>query len=156
VDVAVQGSTEAFFLFWLLLKDRLNTRFMLHRKNMHLDSYHYVLCVEHVEEDIIHLFFNRPFSQACWTFLGIAWDITLDHQLMFLKAREDFNSVIFREVIIITSWNLWCHHNNIIFDGASLSFSAWRRAFLQDLKAVTLRVKPQLKLKLDNFMSSLL
>jgi hypothetical protein len=88
--------------------------------------------------------------------LGIAWDITLDHQLMFLKAREDFNSVIFREVIIITSWNLWCHHNNIIFDGASLSFSAWRRAFLQDLKAVTLRVKPQLKLKLDNFMSSLL
>jgi hypothetical protein len=35
--------------------------------------------------------------------LGIVWDITLDHQLMFLKAREDFNSVIFREVVIIAS-----------------------------------------------------
>jgi hypothetical protein len=38
--------------------------------------------------------------------LGIVWDITPDHQLMFLKAREDFNSVIFGEVVIIASWNL--------------------------------------------------
>jgi hypothetical protein len=119
-----------------------------------------VLCVEHVEEYILHLFFSCPFScpfsQAYWTFLGIVWDITLDHQLMFLKAREDFNSVIFREVVIIAAWNLWCHHNDIIFYGASLSFAAWRHAFLQDLKAVTLRVKPQLKLKLERLMSRLL
>jgi hypothetical protein len=99
---------------------------------------------------------TSPFNQASWTFLGISWNTTLDHQLMFLKAREDFNSVIFREVVIIASWNLWCHCNDIIFYGASLSFSAWHRAFIHDLKAVTLRVKPQLKMKLDSFLSSLL
>lgn len=51
--------------FWLMLRDRLNTRAMLRRKNMRLDSYDCVLCVEHVEENIMHLFFGCPFSSAC-------------------------------------------------------------------------------------------
>lgn len=42
------------------------------------------------------------------------------------------------------------------FDGGSLSFAAWRSDFLQDLKVVTLRVRPQLKLKLELYMSNML
>lgn len=47
------------FFFWLLLKDRLNTRNLL-RKNMHLDEYTCVLCQQNVEEtstSILCLFF---------------------------------------------------------------------------------------------------
>lgn len=57
-------NTHKFF-FWLMLRDRLNTRAMLQRKNMHLDSYCGVLCVVNIEEDIMHLFFECPFSSAC-------------------------------------------------------------------------------------------
>lgn len=144
------------FFFWLLLKDRLNTRNMLRRRNMHLEEYCCVLCVSNAEEDILHLFFECPFSQACWIFLGINWDTSLDHQLMFLRAREDFGSIIFREIVILVMWALWAHRNNIIFDGASLSFASWKRNFLSDLNAVTLRVKPLLKDKINLFVSSLI
>jgi hypothetical protein len=48
------------FFFWLFLKDIINTRNLLHRKNMFLPSYISVLCVENVEEDVRHLFFCAP------------------------------------------------------------------------------------------------
>jgi hypothetical protein len=48
------------FFFCLFLKDRINTRNLLHRQNMFLPSYICVLCVENVEEDVRHLFFLVP------------------------------------------------------------------------------------------------
>ncbi|KAF8765713.1 hypothetical protein HU200_008216 [Digitaria exilis] len=84
---------------------------------MHLESYRCVLCVEDVDGDILHLLFQCQFSQACWIYLGIEWDTSIDHQLMFLRAREKFGSVIFREIIILAMWALWTHRNSIIFDG---------------------------------------
>ncbi|KAF8778971.1 hypothetical protein HU200_003076 [Digitaria exilis] len=38
---------------------------------MHLDYHHCVQCVEGVHETSWHLFFECPFSQACWLFLGL-------------------------------------------------------------------------------------
>nr|TKW26925.1 hypothetical protein SEVIR_3G223100v2 [Setaria viridis] len=115
---------------------------------MHLDSYNYVLCVEQVEEVRYHLFFDCPFSQACWIFLGINWDTTLDSLQMILKAKQDFSKAFFREIIIISCWSIWCHRNDIIFDGASLSFAAWRHLFEKEVKLVTLRVKPAMRDKI--------
>ncbi|KAF8667583.1 hypothetical protein HU200_052785 [Digitaria exilis] len=103
---------------------------------MHLDSYLCVLCVENVEEDIWHLFFDCIFSQACWIFLNVQWDLSLDLQTMILRARQRFNSVIFKEVVIIAMWAIWKYCNNIIFDGQSLSFASWRRIFTENMKAV--------------------
>ena len=45
------------FFFRLLLRDRLNTRNLLRRKNMHLDDYNCVLCNAGHEETSFHLFF---------------------------------------------------------------------------------------------------
>lgn len=42
--------------FWLLLHDRVNTRNLLNRKNMFLESYDCVFCNEHSEETLRHLF----------------------------------------------------------------------------------------------------
>jgi hypothetical protein len=70
-------------------------------KKMSLPSYTCVLCVENLEEDIRHLFFVCPFSDACWTYLGVQWDLSLDFEAMVLHARLHFNSMIFREIVII-------------------------------------------------------
>lgn len=34
---------------------------------MHLPEYTRVLCIINVEEDLAHLVFQCPFSQACWS-----------------------------------------------------------------------------------------
>jgi hypothetical protein len=89
------------FFFWLFLWDRINTWNLLQRKNMFLSSYTCVMCVENVVEDIQHLFFGCPSSDACWTYLGVYWDLSLEFQAMVLHARIHLNSVISREIFII-------------------------------------------------------
>lgn len=42
--------------FWLLIKDRLNIRNLLRRKNCHLGDYTCVLCDQGTEETVHHLF----------------------------------------------------------------------------------------------------
>ena len=59
------------FLFWLVLKDRLSTRALLRRRNMHLLDSNRVLCHCNVEEDLAHLLFHCPFSLACWPILQL-------------------------------------------------------------------------------------
>jgi hypothetical protein len=67
---AYKAHNKHKFFFWLFLRDRINTRNLLHMKNIFLPSYICVLCVQNVEEDIRHLFFGYHFSDACWTYLG--------------------------------------------------------------------------------------
>lgn len=54
--------------FWLALQDRLSTRGLLRRRNMHFLDYNCVLCVSNIE-DLIHLLFQCPFCLNCWTSL---------------------------------------------------------------------------------------
>jgi len=46
------------FFVWWLLRDRLNTRNILRRKNRILDDYNCVLCNSCCEETLFHLFFS--------------------------------------------------------------------------------------------------
>lgn len=61
---ACQAKRKVFF--WLLLKDRINTRHLLHRRAMYLEDYNCVFCVSPVEEDLPHLLFHCPFESDCW------------------------------------------------------------------------------------------
>jgi hypothetical protein len=51
--------------FWLLLQNRLNTRGMLQRRNMVLDSYTWELCLHQRVETLRHLFLRFPFAKNC-------------------------------------------------------------------------------------------
>jgi len=42
-----------------------STRELLKRKNMNLDSYNCVLCLQGAEESLQHLFFHCSFAQCC-------------------------------------------------------------------------------------------
>jgi hypothetical protein len=53
------------FFFWLLLKDRLSTRALLRRRNMHLPDYNCVLYGLSIEGGLVHLLFHCSFSVAC-------------------------------------------------------------------------------------------
>jgi hypothetical protein len=50
--------------FWLLLKDRLNTRNLLRRKNKVLEDYNCAISNSGTEETCMHLFFECPFIIA--------------------------------------------------------------------------------------------
>ena len=60
------------FFFWLLLRDRINTRNLLRRKNMELENYNCVLCNSDCEETSMHLFFECHFSTAYWNTIPYA------------------------------------------------------------------------------------
>lgn len=141
------------FFFRLLLRDRLNTRNILRRKHMAMDCYNCVQCVENCEETLWHFFFDCHFSLL--DFLGITWDTSLQPPEMILRAREDFRSCIFREVLIIACWSIWCHGNSIIFYNGTLSFMRWRNFFERKMNPVALRVKPEFSNKITNWLSSL-
>lgn len=57
--------------FWLLAQDRLSTRNILRRKNMHLESFDCVLCDSPAEEEVDHLFLHCDFAKDCWNLVGL-------------------------------------------------------------------------------------
>jgi hypothetical protein len=73
--------------FWLLLKNRLNTRGMIRRKNMQLDSYDCELCLLQKEEKLRHLFFKCPFAKNYWNIIGV----TVQHGLKLRRQQGTSN-----------------------------------------------------------------
>jgi hypothetical protein len=59
--------------FWLILKDRLNTRELLQRKNLFLPDYSCAVCERSSIESGLHLFFQCPFALLCWRYLCPSW-----------------------------------------------------------------------------------
>lgn len=109
---------------------------------MHLDDYTCVLCDSNIEETSLHLFFQCTFSKECWETISIHWNLELSPLDMILKAREDFNSPIFREVIITACWSICCSRNKIIFDNGTRSVDTWKRHFKYELGLVCTKAKP--------------
>ncbi|KAF8659239.1 hypothetical protein HU200_058645 [Digitaria exilis] len=73
---------------------------------------------------------------------------------MLIQARRDFNSKIFREVVIIATWAIWTHRNEVIFDGAHISLRRWKQLFRDEFSHLLHRAKPTLKLELQTWLSS--
>lgn len=63
--------THTVFL-WLVLKDRINTRYMLRRKGMHLDSFVYELCILQRLETRVHLMICN-FAKAYWASIRVSY-----------------------------------------------------------------------------------
>lgn len=57
--------------FWLLLHNRLNTKAMLRRRNMELDSYTCENCILQKEEIVVHLLIRCNFAKKCWQTIGL-------------------------------------------------------------------------------------
>lgn len=143
------------FFFWLLLRDRLNTRNLLRRKNRNLNAFTCVLCNHNIEEDLFHLFFGCTFSQNCWSFLHIAWDLNLAPLDMVIEARRYFGHVIFREILIAACWSIWKMRNSIIFDNETCSFQRWKIIFKIEFGLVCIKAKGGKKTLLKTWLQQL-
>lgn len=118
---------------WLLLMEKLNTREMLQRRQVNLQSGpNCVMCTRAIVEDSSHLFFTCPFAHQCWQFLGIDWNFNLEFMNMVSTARRDFGHSFFVEVIGIVSCNIWLRRNDLIFNNSPVSFRLWKDGFKGD------------------------
>lgn len=136
---------------------RINTKGMLGRRNMHLGSYCWVLCVEQVEEDVMHLFYKCPFSQACWIssfwiFLGILpWIFKLCY-----SELEKVLVWLYLEKSSFCSCDLSVHIIIVLFLLSVPIFCYLEKKIIQGMKAVALRVKPKIRDKVNIWFSSIM
>ena len=132
-------------IFWLLLKDRLNTRNFLRRKTMVLDSCECELCNSGVEETLEHLFLECPFASTCWNLITIH----ILSQVTVLEAIDSFNeqlhSPISLDIIILLCWAIWTSRNGVIFQNHPASISLARSTFKKEVTLILHRVKPKHK-----------
>lgn len=90
-------------ILWLFLKDRLNTRELLRRKNMVLPSYSCFMSSRDVDESSEHLFLQCPFSQQCW-----AWAFLVS--LVAPTRHLRFQSLYTRFLVTLLAKKI-AHHN---------------------------------------------
>ena len=100
---------------WLLLQDRLSTRNILRRRNMHLDSYTCENCILQREETIAHLFLRCNFAKACWLSIGVISPSTSCPKTAVARLRRQLNVPFWMEIITLMAWSIWKARNGWIF-----------------------------------------
>jgi hypothetical protein len=115
---------------WLLLKDRLNTKDPMHRKNWKLDDGPAcVLCAIQAPETRDHLFFQCSFAVSCWDFIKIQWDCSLPISQRFTLACRLFDGPCFMEITTCAAWSIWKERNDYIFKKQTPYFGRWKDRF---------------------------
>jgi hypothetical protein len=92
--------------FWLLLVNRLNTRGLLQRRGMILDSYTCDLCILQLPETNAHLFLHCNFAKACWNSFGVNYPSSATVLQIFEKIKKDLALPFFMEIIILLAWSI--------------------------------------------------
>ena len=145
--------------FWLLIRDRLNTRDILRRRNMELDSYTCDMCILQKTETVAHLFLRCNFAKACWASIGAAVITTRPVLNIFNQIKEKLQVPFFMEIIIIMSWSIWLSRNDLIFRGTNASLASCLTTFVELVSLNLLRAKDSLasvlSLWLEQFKSQL-
>jgi hypothetical protein len=98
--------TKYKVFFWLLLQDRLNTRGMLRRRNMYLDSNVCEMCIRQREESLWHLFFRCFFAKYCWQQIGINIPAWLHPKRVVKRIKIMIGLPFAMDIIIIICWSV--------------------------------------------------
>uniref|UniRef100_A0A453B0K5 Reverse transcriptase zinc-binding domain-containing protein n=1 Tax=Aegilops tauschii subsp. strangulata TaxID=200361 RepID=A0A453B0K5_AEGTS len=131
-------------------------RNMLKRRHYHVgDIETCILCTPHEEETIDHLIFNCPFSQTCWSKIGISYNFGISRIDATIRAKEIYSGRLFFEIFTITAWNIWKERNNFMFNQTSPSFRAWLERTKVDLTWLRYRLSPDLSDYITSFVNSL-
>jgi hypothetical protein len=109
-----QPKHKVFFL--LLLKNRLNTRGMLRRKNMQLDSYNCELCLLQKEEKLIHLCFKCPFAKICCNLIRVTVPTWLKSEKAIGHIKRALRLPFTMDIIIVMCWCIWTERNVWLFN----------------------------------------
>jgi hypothetical protein len=144
------------FFFWLLLNDRLNTRNLLGRKKMVLQSYNCATLECNREETLQHLFLTCPFAEECWNFISPSRQRNLSVNEALQDLKCSLNLPFSMDIIILASWALWMTRNNKIFRGQNASFQGWKAIYMEELKLLAHRMKKKHKACYVSWLNSVL
>jgi hypothetical protein len=136
------------FFFWLLIHDRLNTRNLLGRKQMQLQSYNCATLECQQEETLLHLFWECPFTVKCWDYVcprRIQGLNTLDS---ISNIKTQINLPFSMEIIILAAWSIWILRNEKIFNNIQPLFRSWKAIYFQELRWLGFRIKKNMKIHL--------
>jgi hypothetical protein len=127
--------------YWLLLHDRLNTRALLRKKNMALDSYTYELCILQKEEKLRHLFYRCSFVERCWLQIGVSVPTWLRPQRTTRYLKRRLRVPFAMEIIILISWSIWTERKKWIFNNEDPSIQQCMNTFKKEFTLLRHRVK---------------
>ena len=140
--------------FWLLLRDRLSTRELLRRRNMHLLSYNCACCTLDVEETLSHLFLTCHFAQVCWIKLNVIF-VETDPFLAFEEIKTQLHVPFYMDIIILFCWSIWMQRNDFIFKGIPPSPDRCLHNFGKEFALVILRAKTRWKVLMSEWIETL-
>jgi hypothetical protein len=127
--------------FWLLHQNRHNTRGLLRRKNMALESYTCHLCILQKEEKLRHLFYRCPFAKQCWLQIGIIVTTWLKPDRATRYIKRKLNSSFAMEIIILMCWSIWTKRNRWVFDNLDPMVPNCKETFKREFALLFHRVK---------------
>lgn len=141
--------------FWLVLRDRISTRDILSRRNMHLDSYNCEMCILQRRETTSHLLLRCNFAKACWLSIGISVITTRSMVRIFKRIKESLQLTFFMEIIVLMTWCIWTTRNDWLFNDIPPSVQACKNKFLREFDLVILRSKSPLDQEMAAWLQNL-
>jgi hypothetical protein len=124
--------------FWLWLKNRLNTRDMMRRKNMTLESY---TCIWQKEETLYHLFLKCNFAKACWNSISLTPPRITNPVDAAANLKQQLNVPFSMEIVILMTWSIWKCRNAWLFQDKDPTVQQCKNEFVKELHLVTHRAK---------------
>jgi hypothetical protein len=139
--------------YWLWLKNRLNTRDMLRRRNMELDSYSCENCLWQREETLYHLFLRCNFAKACWSSIGITPPRISNPEVAAANLNHQLNVPFSMEIIILMTWSIWKSRNEWLFSSKDPSVHRCTQEFSKELRLIMQRAQRKFDTSIPNWLS---
>jgi hypothetical protein len=139
--------------YWLWLKNRLNTKDMLRRRNMELDSYSCENCLWQREETLYHLFLRCNFAKACWSSIGITPPRISNPEVAAANLNHQLNVPFSMEIIILMTWSIWKSRNEWLFSNKDPSVHRCTQEFSKELRLIMHRARGKFDTSIPNWLS---
>ena len=105
-------------------------------KDMFLESYNCVFCLEGVEETRDHLFLKCNFAKDCWNLLGLNLPVQCSFPEVILLMKTHLHSDFFLNAVILMCWTVWGARNDIISNGRRRSINNCFHVFITALSSL--------------------
>jgi hypothetical protein len=138
--------------YWLWLKNRLNTRNMLRRKNMILESYSCENCLWQREETLYHMFLRCNFAKACWNSIGITPPRIAHREEASENLKQQLNVPFSMEVIILMTWSIWKSRNEWLFENKDPSVHHCTHEFSKELRLVIHKARGKYDISIPSWL----
>ena len=134
-------STQAQGVLLATSENRLNTKELLKRRNMEVDSYTYENCIWQCEESLGHLFLRCSYAKSCWNLISFSAPTTGRPDRAVFIIKQQLQVPFFMEVIILMTWSTCKCRNEWLFDNTHPTIEDCKSIFRNELLMVINRAR---------------